>query len=192
MGKRPNLGGEAALHLGALLPFLPVRKKQHVSIQCILKQTKIAVEVEAMIDSGATSLFIDKEFAKKIGLKLFPKKSPIPLTLFDGSPAEDITHQAFAELHLGKQVQKLRFDVTTLSHFAIIFGLPGLRTYNPHIDWANEVIEITEDSELALKGTAIAENPEETVPEELHEYVTKLAPQPVSAPAQRTLRPRRT
>lgn len=124
-----------------------------------------------MIDSGATGLFIDKEFAKKIGLKLLLKKSPVSLTPFDGSPAENITHQAFAELHLGNHVQKLRFDVTTLSHFAIILGLPWLRTYNPHIDWANEVIEITEDNELALKGTTVPENPEETVPKELHEYL---------------------
>ena len=100
-----------------------------------------------MIDSGAIGLFINKEFAKKISLKIIPRRVPIPLTLFDGSPAETITHQAFAELHLGKHMQRLKFDVTTLSHFAVILGLPWLRTYNPHIDWVNEVIEITEEKE---------------------------------------------
>ena len=124
-----------------------------------------------MIDSGATGLFIDKEFAKKIGLETTRKKNPVPLTLFDGSPAENITHQAFAELHLGGSIQRLKFDITTLSHFAIILGLPWLKTFNPNIDWANEVIEISEDNELALGGSSIPENAEQTVPEELHEYL---------------------
>lgn len=171
MGKRPSLGVESALHLGALLPFSPVPKKQHISIQCVLKQQKIAVETEAMIDSGATGLFIDKSFANKLGLKINPRRNPISLILFDGTKAEDITHQAFVELHFGNHVQRLKFDVTTLSHFAIVLGLPWLKTYNPHINWENEIIEITKENELALGGASTPEKPEQTVPRELHEFL---------------------
>lgn len=169
-GKRSGLDN-SALHLGALLPFSPVKKNQHISISCVLKQDKIAIETKAMIDSGATGLFIDRDFAKKLGLKLFARKTPSTLTLFDGTRAEDITHQAFVELHFGNHVQRLKFDVTTLSHFAVILGFPWLKTYNPNIDWKNEVIAITEENELALRGTSVPERPEETVPKELHEFL---------------------
>jgi hypothetical protein len=157
-----------------------------------LIQNKISLVVDAMIDSGATGLFIDKEFAKKIGLKLWKKPRPIKLTLFGGSKAQDITHQAFADLNIRGFTQKLKFEVTTLSHFAIVLGLPWLREYNPNIDWKNEVIEFKEEG-IVLAGTGSAEyldifsefrnddltlgasniepGLEESVPRELHKYL---------------------
>ena len=124
-----------------------------------------------MIDSGATGLFIDKEFVQKMGLKTYKKKHSIALTLFDGSRAADLTHQVFLELHLDGVVQKIALDVTTLSHYAVVLGLPWLKAYNPHIDWQNEVIEITEQGELALEAIETSESVEEMVPPELHEYL---------------------
>lgn len=157
------------MHLGALDP-LRVYKKDHVSIPGVLTQKKIAVGVHAMIDSGATGIFIDKEFAKKIGLQLYKRQHPVKLTLFDGSRAQDITHQAFAELNFKGVTQKLRFEVTTLSHFAIVLGLPWLRIYNPNIDWKNEVIEFHEEG-IVLAGTETEQSTKEIVPSELHEYL---------------------
>lgn len=172
MGKRGGLDVEAALHLGALLPFSSViNKKQHVAIKCLLKQKKIAVETKAMIDSGATGLFIDEDFANRLGLKKWKKKRPVQLTLFDGSYARDITHQISLDLDFSGVTQKLVLNVTTLSHYAIVLGLPWLKAFNPLIDWRNETVEVTEEGELTLAGVSIDDTLEEIVPKELHEFL---------------------
>ena len=66
MGKREGLSIDTALCLGALEPFSPV-KKSHIGIQAILTQKEVAVQVEAMIDSGATGNFVDDRWAQKQG-----------------------------------------------------------------------------------------------------------------------------
>lgn len=134
-----------------------------------MSQDKIAAQVEAMIDSGATGLFIDKEFAEHLKLKQFRKKKPVKLTLFDGSSALEITHQVYATFEYKGIQQKLRFEVTKLSHFAIVLGLPWLKDYNPNIDWGKEAVEI-HDEGIALKGTEDIAL-EQVVPEELHEFL---------------------
>lgn len=124
-----------------------------------------------MIDSGATGLFIDEEFVRKMGLKTHKKRRPSPLSLFDGTKVKDITEKVYLNLHLRGMVQKLACDVTVLSHYAIILGLPWLKTYNPHIDWRNEIIEISEDGELALHGTTPDQAVKDVVPREYHEFL---------------------
>lgn len=67
-GKRRSIAG---LSLGALdTQDRKQNQKNHLTLDALLTQGKHAVKVTAMIDSGATGLFIDKEFAAHLGLKL--------------------------------------------------------------------------------------------------------------------------
>lgn len=116
-----------ALHLGGINPYARKRKKQHLKIEGVLSQGKISVKVPAMIDSGATGIFIDEAFAKHLGLKRMKRQTPVHLTLFDGSAAKTITHQIHAEFLLDGLLQELTFEVTTLSHYAVVLGLPWLK-----------------------------------------------------------------
>lgn len=123
-----------------------------------------------MIDSGATGLFIDKEFVQRLGLKTYRKRKPVPLSLFDGTRIADITEQVYLDLHFSGAVQQLCLDVTTLSHYAIVLGLPWLQAYNPYIDWKNEIIEIP-DQENELNGTSEEPGLKEAIPKEYHEFL---------------------
>ena len=106
-----------------------------------------------MIDSGATGIFIDRSYAKKLGLRQIKRKKIAHLTLFDGSNAEPITHQVAATLKVGDAEQKLVFDITPLGEYQVILGLPWLQTYNPNIDWANETITL-HGNKIALSAAS--------------------------------------
>ncbi|EIW73735.1 hypothetical protein CONPUDRAFT_25325, partial [Coniophora puteana RWD-64-598 SS2] len=58
------------------------------------------METTAMVDSGATALFLDQLFVDQHKISTFPLRSPIRITNIDGSPnrAGNISH--FARLRL--------------------------------------------------------------------------------------------
>lgn len=137
---------------------------EHVNIDILFSQHKVKVRAQAMIDSGATGIFIDQDFCRKHGITTFKRKRPIRLTLFNGSDAGYITRQAKATLVINKEEQELVFEVTRLSTYPIVLGLPWLRKFNPIINWMEE--------EVLFAGTANADTPlEEQIPRELHRYL---------------------
>ena len=87
-----------------------------------------------MVDSGASSLFIDTEFAREIGLELHKRPNAATLTLFDGSKGSKITHQTTVKFLFSKVEQTLTLDVTDLHELEMVLGLCWLRTYNPTVD----------------------------------------------------------
>lgn len=122
-----------------------------------------------MIDSGATGLFIDYEFARNNGFKAQLRAQKVRLRLFNGQSAGLITKQVKARFTFGENEQELTFEVTKLAKYPIVLGLPWLHTYNPNINWKTFSLAINavetepmEDEKEKLK---------KTIPEELHEYL---------------------
>lgn len=63
-------------------------------------------------------------------------------------------------------------DVTDLhKKFAIVLGMPWLRIYNPHVDWTNGRIEISDKGEFLMAGITSDDNLEEAIPKKLHEFL---------------------
>jgi hypothetical protein len=116
----------------------------------------------ALVDSGASSNFIDQRLADILPLQILPLPTPVFLSLFDGKPssAGHISHSvdtqvSFADL----STQELRLLVTTLHPSApIVLGLPWLRLTNPLIDWATLSITFPSGpkSELPPLTTALS------------------------------------
>lgn len=126
-----------------------------------------------MVDSGATGLFINKDFAKKLGLKMYKKAHPIQLSLFNGKPAKPITHSIYAELLVNGFTQKLKFEVTTLARYAIVLSLPWLKMVNPTINWNQETLILNPSiKELNLGGATTEDMKlEDQVPQSFHDYL---------------------
>jgi hypothetical protein len=118
----PNLGSEAPIILGCLL-------NGHIS-------------GTAMVDCGATSQFIDQDFAPKNGLKLRRKAVPEVLTVVDGrtSVAGDLTHEVTIQLLIDQHLENVIFQVTKLGSVPLILGKTWLRRHNPLIDWVNNTV----------------------------------------------------
>lgn len=94
-----------------------------------------------MIDSGASSCFIDNGFAKKHDIPLTLKKTPHNLEVIDGRPAISgpITHETSPiQLQIGQHSEEIAFNVTQLGRDSLILGISWLRRHNPGIDWPQD------------------------------------------------------
>ena len=92
----------------------------------------------ALLDSGASSSFIDREFAELLDISFEELPCPIPVNTIDGSSLKngDVTHCTVPVLIkscLGSEL--LRFFVIKTHNQPIVLGAPWLLKHNPDIDW---------------------------------------------------------
>jgi predicted aspartyl protease len=119
----------------------------HVPIQlCGLNNS---IRLNAMIDSGATGLFLNKRVVDQHKIMTLKLKQRIPLHNIDGSKnkAGGITHYARLNMKIGDTAKKTNFFITDIGPEDIILSLPWLKEANPIIDW--EEGKITLDSGAA-------------------------------------------
>ena len=97
--------------------------------------------VPTLIDSGATSNFIDAQLATRIPTTQQSLAQPIALCLFDGKPATSGFIHEYIKTTISfpdSSSQSLSLLITQLHPSApIVLGLPWLKTTNPTIDWAS-------------------------------------------------------
>jgi hypothetical protein len=124
--------------------------KSHFHISCILKGRHRTTKVAAMVDSGATALFIDKKYADSQKMWQVPLAQQIRLHNIDGTlnEAGSITHKVSLVLQVGQDEEKFDFFVTSLGPEKVILGLPWLRHRNPSIDWQAGTMRLNADQGL--------------------------------------------
>ena len=90
-----------------------------------------------MIDSGATSQFLDTKFVEKNRMFKHPLNKEIAVHNIDGTKnkAGHITHYVRLKLKVGQLEEITEFLVTDLGPEKVILGLPWLKRVNPQIDW---------------------------------------------------------
>jgi len=103
------------------------------------------VAVRALLDSGATDLFMDITFAKEKGFKMEKLKRPLLVRNVDGTvnAGGAITHQVECNMFFKGHVERARMDVCNLEKTELILGMPWLVAYNPEIDWEKEEVKMT-------------------------------------------------
>jgi hypothetical protein len=99
----------------------------------------------AMIDSGATSQFIDYDYAKKHGFLLRRKAQSEILSVFDGSPALSgmLTHECDVKLVLDQHVEEITLQVTKLGSSDIVLGMSWLDLHDPQLHFRRRHISFT-------------------------------------------------
>ena len=99
-------------------------------------------KVSALLDSGATENFIDRQTVSTIGLGIRALPEPLNIHNVDGTTNSEgqITKYANLWVRQGKQIAKLRFYITNLGRDCLILGHPWFRQFNPHIDWTRNVL----------------------------------------------------
>ena len=95
------------------------------------------VVVKALLDSGATGLFMDAQFAKKRGFKLEKLKNSLLVRNMDGTVnvGRAIIHQVECNMFFKGHIEKVRMDVYNLGKTEVILGMLWLAVHNPEIDW---------------------------------------------------------
>jgi len=103
------------------------------------------VAVRALLDSGATGLFMDTTFAKEKGFKMERIRKPLVVKNMDGTKnvGGAIMHQVECNMFFKEHVERVRMDVCNLGKTEVILGMPWLATHNPEIDWEKGEVKMT-------------------------------------------------
>jgi len=103
------------------------------------------VTVKALLDSGATGLFMDTTFAKEKRFKMEKLKKPLLVRNVDGTANAEgaITHQVECNMFFKGHMERARMDVYNLGKTELILGMPWLVVYNPEIDWEKGEVKMT-------------------------------------------------
>src|ERR1700712_1143737 len=114
----------------------------HIMVKVQLHGTKESVTINAMIDSGATEDFIDKEVCNKHGIKMIKARNPREIYLADGksSAMGPVTHMTKVPMDISCHKELATFQVANLENHEVILGMPWLRKHNPTSDWNNKKV----------------------------------------------------
>ena len=94
------------------------------------------VQVEALIDSGATTTFINQSVVDKHNLVTYKLASPLTVVNADGTSNQhgQIRDSVRAYLEIGSHKSSNQMLVTDLGNKDMIIGMTYLRRHNPEID----------------------------------------------------------
>jgi hypothetical protein len=115
------------------------------------------ISLSAIIDSSASSLFINKKFIYKNNIKTHKLPKNIPLYNIDNSPNSIslISKYTILRTQIGKEKKNLIFLVVDIGQENVILGIDWLRLENPIINWKEGRVEIgdleEEDEEERLR-----------------------------------------
>ena len=102
------------------------------------------IAVKALLDSGATGLFIDMTFAREKGFKMEKLKNPLLVRNVDGTVnvGGAITHQVECNMFFKGHMERARMDVYNLGKTEMILEMPWLAAHNPEINWEKGEVEM--------------------------------------------------
>ena len=101
--------------------------------------------IDALLDSGATRVFIDIEFVRAERLKTHHLPHAILVYNIDGTPNEagSIKEEVDLICAYGNHTEHATFSVTSLVHLAIILGHTWLTEHNPEVNWHSGEVRMT-------------------------------------------------
>jgi len=84
------------------------------------------VVVKALLDSGATGLFMDTTFAREKGFKMKRMRNPLLVKNMDRmvNVGGAITHQVECNMFFKGHIERVRIDIYNLGKTEVILGMP--------------------------------------------------------------------
>ncbi|KAG5727756.1 hypothetical protein E4T56_gene20808 [Termitomyces sp. T112] len=118
----------------------PSTNSLKLQVEIETMDTQQIQSVVALLDSGATGLFLDTDYVQQHRLTTCPLSHPIPVYNVDGMLNEAGSICSMVDLVLCYQdhSEKAAFAVTSLGKQDMILGFTWLHEHNPEIDWTKE------------------------------------------------------
>jgi len=115
------------------------------------------VIVKALLDSGATGMFMDKKMAAKHEFRLQKLERPVAVRNVDGmdNSGRAITHQVEVNMYYKSHVKRIRMDVCKLGKTDVILGMPWLQAHNPEINWETGEVKMMRCPTLRGRNTKL-------------------------------------
>jgi hypothetical protein len=133
----PTLTISPSLPQRIYIRSLIANKSTQVQIQLKTLDTGVKMSVTALLDSGATGMFLDSNFIKENQINTRKLQHPIPVYNVDGTLNQGGSIQEEVDLVLSfkNHTEKTTFAVCDLGDKAAIIGHTWLVQHNPEIDW---------------------------------------------------------
>jgi predicted aspartyl protease len=114
-----------------------IKFSTHVQVQLRTLDTGAKIDVSALLDSGATGLFLDTRFVREANLNTRKLPRAIPVYNVDGTLNQggSILEEVEVMMHFKDHTEKTTFAVCDLGEKAAIIGHTWLSRHNPEIDW---------------------------------------------------------
>lgn len=115
-----------------------------MNIGITLHNDRRNVETKALIDSGASGIFMDEQWATQCRFRKQTLAEPLNCTNVDGTGNKHgfITHYVWADTTLGGQKVPVRYLLMSLGKDKVIYGFSWLQYYNPSINWQDGTITL--------------------------------------------------
>ena len=113
------------------------------------------VLASALLDSGANSCFMDREFALSQKILLNKLPSPVAVGVIDGRPiaSGDIVEESEPiRVVLGHLASIISFNIIRSPKHPIVLGLPWFELHNLRIDWTKRTIEDTQEERTKVSS----------------------------------------
>ena len=131
------------------------------------------LQVQALLDTGANSCFMDRDFAQKHQISLHTLPCPVSVVVIDGRPiASGKIFEESEPIHilLGDLGCVVSFNIIRSPEHPIVLGLPWFELHNPRIDWRRREIWCPSAENIIAK--------DRTQDYSLKEYSSTSAPSP--------------
>ena len=106
--------------------------------------THEGVTIKALLDSGATGMFMNRRTMAKHGFRLQKLERLIPVRNVNrtNNSKGAITHQVEANVYYKGHVERMRIGVCNLEKTDIILGILQLQAHNLEINWKTREAKI--------------------------------------------------
>ena len=151
-------------------------------------QNKGILIKETLVDSGASSCFIDEDLVTKFKISTLKRNFPVSVEMIDGQEissgfVERIT--TTLRLEINDHSEEISFNVIKSPKYPIVLGMTWLVTHNPDVDWKKRSIQFrcrcNENEILSCEsGISVFQNQE--LPPDLSQEV----PLGISKPVEQT------
>ena len=157
--RKPRPGWERRLPAFLVIPALEEsddRPSRSLALKVDVETTDTGEvkSLNALVDSGATGRFIDRDYVKANRLTTRKLSHPIPVRNVDGTPnsAGCITEAVDLVIRYKNHSERTLFAVTGLGKEKLILGHSWLRKHNPEIDWATGEVKMSRCSARCCSG----------------------------------------
>lgn len=148
---------------------------EHFHVPITITRWTQTINVAAMINSGASTLFINKTFVNHHQIPVRKYSNPIKLLNIDGTENEvgSITEYCVLQIEIrGKSMEEV-FTVAGIGKEDIIIGIDWLRHHDPKISFKKGVLEFPDHSVFYASATGIESEEDCKIQEKLPERYWK-------------------